>query len=249
MTGERYTLQEIVAEFNEVTRSLSRALVATRSLDYLKRSAEAAQKAASRLRGFKEGARLQQDEYAANILLGMQCFASALAAEITMWVELRAGTPHAAWNSLIDAQEYLTIAAQGCPAEAIDAAQARVDKYEKMLFPHMVFASCGLLYKSGICNICEQTFAQCEHDEGRIYLGRVCREEEVQDVRLLEISLVPEPRDKRCIAVAIEDEDGRMRDVFTWDVVDEDRDETDRIGGKRMNFLGYSFKQLEGVYH
>jgi hypothetical protein len=238
-------LDELFREFETDVRGIAHERYPVRSERQLKTASERAWTLAETVAGYKEDARVKQDGAAANMLLSAQCFASALASEIDMWLALREGNPDAAWSKLIDAEEYMDVAARAHATDGTSEMAARLAQLEEMLFPAVVYLSCSFRYRSGTCTICDQKFDECPHEEDGVYVGRLCREVNRLDMRLLEVSVVDSPRDKRCRLATREDGEGVHRNWFTGEIVEgESKGDTE---GKMFNALIYSEHRLKNV--
>ncbi len=243
------TVSEFVQEFEAAMRKTGPFLWFTRPAKAMIEHQQSAEEWAKRARAAKEEARANKWEEVANLMLSLQCFALCVARQFEIYRQLKIDRPDAAWDALVDAQEYIQIAIQARDHPDYRVHADRLRKAEELLFPRPIFQSCGIVYRAGNCTICGQRFDSCEHEEGRVYLGRLCREVDRRDVRLNEISLVPEPRDKRCRVVAWEDDEGVYRDYFTWEEIRDEntRNEAKSLGGRRFGGYAYRFETLRDV--
>ncbi len=243
------TVGEFVQEFQAAMLKVAPFLWFTRPAEAMIEPQRSADEWADRARAAKEGARVNKQEAVANLMLSLQCFARSISRQFEMFLKLKQGQPDAAWEALIDAQEYIQIALQIDDLPNYRFHADRLKKFGELLFPIPLFTSCGIVYRAGNCTICEQRFDSCEHEEGRVYLGRLCREVNRRDVKLNEISLVPEPRDRRCRVGAWEDDEGVYRHWFTWEKIPESEagNEVKPHGGRRAGFHAFYFETLTDV--
>jgi hypothetical protein len=243
------TVNEFVREYEAAMQKIAPFLWFTRPSDVMVEPERRAQEWAARACAAKEEARSNEWGEIANLMLSLQCFASCIASQFEMYQRLKSGQPDAAWDALVDAQEYIQIAIQADDHVDYRVHSDRLRMAEELLFPRPAFQSCGIVYRAGNCTICGRRFDSCEHEEGSVYIGRLCREVNRRDIKLNEISLVPEPRDKRCRVVAWEDDEGVYRNWFTWEKVQEEEagQEVKSSGGRRIAGYAYRFETLRNV--
>jgi hypothetical protein len=239
------TLEELLQEFETEVRHLARQRFPVRSQATLKAAAEQAWILAETLTGFKEDARAKGDGEVANALLSAQCFSSAIASEIEMWSEIRAERATEAWSKLVDAQEYIAVANRAHSTSGATEMIERLALLERTLFPPVVFVSPSFTFRPGRCSICEERFDLCPHEEDVVYAGRLCRELQRTDVRAIEVSIVENPRDRRCRLTTREDEAGTHRDWFTGEIV-EVATQSDEPG-KVFDAIIYAAHRLRAV--
>ena len=245
MERETKTIEQIVSEFESRFADLYQDLVPVRSIERMKRASESAWQLAEWTAIFKEAARNLELEMEANMLLSMQCTASALASEVSMWIALRSDDPDRAWVCLIDMQEYLQIAERAHSATVVSEFIVRAVQHENTLFPPIMFVSPEFRYRPGKCTICAEQFDRCPHEEDAIYLGRLCREVERQKVSVEHVALVKKPRDKRCRLASIEDAQGCSRHWFTNEEVTAESNGSE--AGRKFNALVFHAYSLKNV--
>jgi len=195
-----------------------------------------------RIRGFKYGARKAQDEGAANVLFHLQCGLNAMSSFLAMWVELKKPDYYSAWSRLIDSEEYISVAMRASDAgAALEAFLRRLKETERVIFPGFrVYNSAGLLIR-GNCSVCGKPFSGCQHLEGRVYWGRLCRRVNVDLVSVDHVAIVDEPRDRRCVMTEITD-DGFYRDFMTWKKL---RKLEEGAPNNKVTGIVFSFEQIE----
>jgi hypothetical protein len=175
-----------------------------------------------RVKGFKYGAVAAGHEGTANKLFQLQCRLNAQRLFLRMWLALKRNEPFQAWNELVEAQEYVAMALRA----AVDDIQLEefvehLQRAEAVIFPGFAYyQSWSVLMRGGTCTVCGRPFADCDHIEGRVYLGRMCVRVNPELISCDHIALVKDPRDRRCVITEIE-ADGRVRDYMTWRVVRE----------------------------
>jgi hypothetical protein len=166
------------------------------------------------------------DEDYANCLLGCECVARALLAELSMWLLLKQEEPEKAWDQLIGAQQAMRGAMRAHRGFShvmphID----RLETFEALVFPPQVFVSAGLIVRSQKCSICGTEYGDCEHVAGRPYMGRFCAII-AADLEANHVAIVEKPADKRCRITSFDTPEGR-RNRMTWKLQDETPNETD----------------------
>jgi hypothetical protein len=172
----------------------------------------------NRIRGFKYGAMDAGDEEAANALFHLQCGLNAQIAFLKMWLSLKKSEYYEAWDFLIDAEEYISIAMRAKDGGAgLDEFLEDLRRVERVVFPgYNVYNSWGAVIRAGQCTICARPFSECDHVEGLVYGGRLCVRIRPEIVRVEHIALVEEPRDRRCVVTEFTStEDGYYRDYMT----------------------------------
>jgi hypothetical protein len=243
------TVGEFEREFHAGMLKIAPFLWFTRPSEAMIEPQRSADEWASRARSAKEGARANKQQAVANLMLGLQCFARSISRQFEMFLQLKNCRPDAAWDALVDAQEYVQIAIQVRDLPNYRFQADLLQKFEELLFPKPMYVSCGIVYRAGNCTICEKRFDSCEHEDGSVYMGRLCREVNRRDIRLNEISLVPEPRDKRCHVGTWEDDDGVYRDWFTWQEIREEEVGKELMprGPRQAVFRAFRFETLKDV--
>ncbi len=193
------------------------------------------------IKGYKYQAIERKDEFSANTFFHFQCVLNSLASILKMWVELKGQKYKEAWDLLIDAQEYLLVALRiEGNHYGIEDLQTLYENIEKIIYPGWpLYNSVGYLEKGGECSICGKQYGDCEHLEGIIYMGRLCRRINAEPITMDHIAMVESPSDKRCIIQWITTEDGRKRDYITWKLTDEKIDNPEgkgmMLGGVMLN--------------
>jgi hypothetical protein len=212
------TFKEIVDRYNEL-------LEESRYLDFIVRDKDLQEMQVKKLnefrgylKSYKQQAVQRLDEKLANTFFHLQCVINARTSSLQIWISIKDGKYHEAWNHLIDGQEYIQYAIQtGDGSDRLDGLAKRLQDTEQLIFPGFpVYSSLGLIFTGGVCSICEKPIEECEHLEGRIYWGKVCQRIEIQKVDIDHSAIVPNPRDRRCIITEYAADDGFVHDYITW---------------------------------
>ncbi len=190
---------------------------------------------------------LNKNEDIANLFLYYQCAFNLKISHLNMCLSIKIGEPHTAWNYLIDTQEYFQYALRAFRVSgfASDSAIESLLEYKKKLLAvedvifhrYPVYLSCGFRTKEGTCSICAQPIDSCEHIEEYVYMGRICKRilTENNYVAIDEISLVTNPKDRRCIITYYHKEDTCI-DYITRKKLPKKKDaSTDRVFGGIAN--------------
>ena len=163
----------------------------------------------------KESSVQSQDEEIANLVLGYECIATALQRELRMWMALKKGEAHLAWDLLIGAQTAAMNAARAHPRlQHWTRYEERLLWLQELLFPRQLFSSPGGKVIRAQCSICDAEYGACDHIPGRAYMGEFCHRI-IQKIELSEVSLVDEPANKLC-RVTTMNFGGTARDTLTW---------------------------------
>lgn len=208
-------LPAFVATFNELVQESENLLSIARDSNLQREACSLLEDAIQRVLAEKTDAISRHDEDYANLLLGCESVATALLAELKMWLLLKEERPDEAWNHLVAAQ-----------MSSIDAARAhegfrhlehhnqRLEAIEHLVFPPQVFVSSGMLVKYQECSICGQDYDDCEHLVGKPYMGHFCYII-ARDLDLDHVAIVKHPADKRC-RIERFGVDGGTRNRMTW---------------------------------
>jgi len=173
-----------------------------------------------KLSRLKKAAARENRDRAANELLAMELAIVAVRSELRMWFELGRRMPEQAWDQLIEAQDALESAAAvrrqlGFDAKQLDNLLKRLLFIERWVFPPQTFVSVGGVAARRECSICAACYEECDHIAGRAYKGKLCAPVVREFLELHEVSIVPEPADKRC-RVTHFSESGKSRNKMTW---------------------------------
>lgn len=213
-------MDELIKIYNATTLDAERACFYTRSIDFQKNCIKElevlAQEIDSSLKEYIE----QFNEESANLALYLKTTVLALKNEVQMWVYLKTEEYDNAWDALISAQNGLTASLRIRPTEYnLENRLRHLEGVERLVFPPQTFSSHGSIVKKSTCSICNGPYQECDHIKGRPYMGQFCVEI-IEELQLLEVSIVEHPKDKRCRVTSISDNTGRKRDLFTWELID-----------------------------
>ena len=198
-----------------------------------------------RIKAFKYGAIDAKDEDGANKLFQFQCRLNAGVSFLRMWMDLKKDKPYAAWDDLIDAEEYVSIAMRAANDDIeLGRFMDHLKNTEAVLFPGYVrYHSIGAFIRGGTCSVCGKPFGECQHVEDLVYWGRLCMRIHPEIVAVDHVALVQEPRDRRCIMTEVETEDGYYRDYMTWHITEKAEKHTNKVA--RFKGRLFSNKLLE----
>lgn len=248
MTTQTINLAELLEEFDAVAQKAHSLAFPVRDIELQRKHVAELVRLHDRLRAVKRAAIGAKREDIANDFLGTQCLARALAEELNMWIALRTGDPHAAWEALFQAQDHVFVAFRAVPHNpTIQEYAHRLSTLEARLFPRLIFLSAGFEHSGGKCSVCHKPFDECSHVEGRVYCGQVCAEIDFSAVELDHISVVESPRDKRCYAHSYQEDDGTWLDIMTRLPLDPQPAPTSDSPGRRVECVIFTNKTLAGV--
>lgn len=215
MANRKYSLEEIVDIFTTALDEAQAVNTFTRSIRLQKEQIESLSKNIALMKGFKYQAIEREHEYWANKFFLQQCMLSSLRASLECWVFIKNGEFEQAWSTLIDAQEYCSIAIKIERFEGLDNLEQHLKAIEIAIFPGWaVYNSIGMLETIGKCSICNNPFNDCDHIEDEIYMGKLCRRVDRKIIEVNHTAMVTTPYDRRCIFTHLSI-DGEMVDNFT----------------------------------
>jgi hypothetical protein len=150
----------------------------------------------------------KQDEDYANCLLGCECAARAVLAELHMWLLIKEEHPDDAWAELVNAESLVLGAIRSHRGFShLAPLMERLELIERVIFPQQAFVSAGLTVLKQICSICGEEYGDCEHLAGMPYMGRFCSIV-AGDLEPNHVAIVGRPADKRCRVTHYETEEG-----------------------------------------
>ncbi len=240
MNRQEATLPELIEEYTTAMKGGHRLGFLVGDTDLQVQTVDGLVALRKQVRGFKAGARGAGDERAANTIFHMQCGLNAMISFLTMWVELKRSNHQTAWNRLIDAQEYLSIALRASEGgTGVEEFLTRLQQVERVIFPGFpLYNSVGQIIRGGKCTICDRPFNSCEHVEGQVYWGTLCVRALPEIVEVDHVAMVDEPRDRRCIITEISEDDGYYHDYMTGKVTRKAEDKKEGVAG---SFTGVIF--------
>ncbi len=220
------TRSEKIPHFNSIIEECEVFTSITRDSELQREACARLDGLLSELRTEKQDAITEKDEDFANLLLGFECVANCLRAEITMWLLLKSEKPDEAWDNLVTAQ----MAAAG----AVRAHQGfahllykneQLEAIEKLVFPPQVFISAGLIVRRQECSICGEEYGECAHLAGKPYWGEFCCII-ARDLEADHVAIVENPADKRCRVQGF-GIDGGWRNRMTWKIAPQNPDKSE----------------------
>lgn len=164
-------------------------------------------------------------ENEANLTFCLDQSLQAIQYELQMLINLKEDNMGEAWNNLVKAQITYENVVRNCPCESIseNGYITRLEWYEKLLFPGMMFASIGGIIKKSHCSICNESYSKCNHIKGKLYNGELCVRV-ITEMELEEVSLVDVPANKQCRVSTIA-YNGKTVDALTLREVEQTNDE------------------------
>lgn len=241
----KVTIKELVENYNKLLKE-------SLSYNYLVRDTDLQKEQIAILTDFKNRIKYvkyqlieQNDEEYANLFFHFQCVLNSLIANFQLWIAIKEASYKVAWDRLIDAQEYLDVAFRiDGDHYGLDDLYNNLVNIEKLIFPgYPLYNSGGFIEKGGSCSICNEPFNQCEHLEGFIYMGKLCRKVNCEFIEFNHSALVKNPHDRRCIIEWISTDDWKKRDYITWKKLDEDVESEG--GGMTMGGVLFNMNVLD----
>jgi hypothetical protein len=201
--------------FNEVIKDGEMLRSIARASDLQLEACRKLEQKMLEIREEKERAIEKQDEDYANCLLGCECSARTVLAELRMWLLLKQEEPEKAWDELINAQDSLLAAMRAHRGFShLSDAIKRLAAIEDLVFPPQIFMSAGVIVRTQLCSVCGSDYEDCDHLAGRPYMGKFCVIV-AGDLAADQVAIVEKPADKRCRVVDFET-DGGHRNRMTW---------------------------------
>lgn len=206
-------VKNIFEEFNELADTTQNLAIFTRDIELQKSAVKNIELHIEGIDALMSDTKLIESEL--NLLLFLKFTISAVQLELQMIICLKENKIDEAWAALILAQGNISIACSNHPfsSENLNGFVIRLDSYEKLLFPKIMFASVGGIIKKTKCSICEMEYEDCEHMKGKFYSGKLCVRE-IHEMDLEEVSMVENPASKmnRQLATTY---NGKQVDIFT----------------------------------
>lgn len=228
----------LVDEFNKVAAIAQRKAFITVGLEIQKEEIEALQAYRENLLNLKKKYVESGLENEANLVYCLEKSLESVQFELQMLVNIKEDKMSEAWDNLIDAQlTYGTVLRN--PLQGFKTANdnyiAKLDTYEKLLFPEMAFFSVGGVVKKCLCSICNDNYAKCNHIKGKLYNGELCTRE-ISEMTVEEISFVETPANKHCRQLTISYNEKTV-DVLTL------REQSETLEDDEMSCIVYEFPQ------
>jgi len=224
----------LVDEFNEVAAIAQRKAFITVCAEIQKKEIET-------LKVYREGLFDLKKKYVerglkneANLIYCLEKSLESVQFELQMLVNIKEDKMSEAWDNLIDAQLAYGVVLRN-PLQGFEPTNdgyiARLDAYEKLLFPKMAFFSVGGIAKKYLCSICNDNYAKCNHIKGKLYNGELCTRK-ISEMTAEEISLVETPANKHCRALTMF-HNGKAVDILTL------RETNEQLEDNELNCIFY----------
>ena len=208
---------DIVLDFNRTVKEAEVFVSIARDSELQRAACVKLECALAAVSAEKKRAIEQSEEDYANLLLGCQCVATALIAEIKMWLLLKEEMPDEAWDQLVTAQMASVDAVRAHDGfRHVEQNSLRLDAIEALIFPPQVFISSGMIASVQQCSICDEEYEDCPHLIGKPYMGMFCNII-AKGLSADHIAIVEHPADKRCRVIQFGVEGGN-RNRMTWRV-------------------------------
>jgi hypothetical protein len=164
-----------------------------------------------KIRKLKENYIRNGDEENANRLLASEFMVEGLKNEYLCADADSQRKPGKAWDYLQNALNNFYWAKKIYPK--LSGVSLHIEHCEKMekAFPQQLFLSPAFITKRIECSICGKDYKSCEHIAGRAYMGKLAGKV-YKDRIVREISIVTEPKDKRCRLKSIRLNNGTFSD-------------------------------------
>ena len=209
-------LPPFLTEFNDTIKDTEVFLSIARASELQQDASEVLERLSPKIAEEKARGIATKDEDYANMLLGCECVARALIAELKMWILLKQEEPEAAWDQLVYAQNAFSAAARAHDSFShLTFHNQRMEAIEQLVFPPQVFSSVALIVERQKCSICGDEYEDCAHLIGKPYMGEFCSVIMGGNVEIHSVSIVENPADKRCRIQYFDVEDGN-RNRMTW---------------------------------
>lgn len=243
---DKATIPQLIDEYLAAVEKASKFEYFVRAKELQQEQIERLVHLKNRIKSFKYGAIQAGQEQAANALFHLQCGLNAKIAFLEMWVLLKEDNAYEAWDKLIDAQEYITIAIRADDrGVGLEEFLDRLRTVETLVFPgYNLYNSWGAVIRGGKCTVCHKSFDECDHVEGLVYWGKLCLRVHPEIVSLDHVAMVEKPHDRRCVVTEITMEDGYYRDYMTWRKTKKDDEPEEGTIGKVVSRV-FSNKLLE----
>lgn len=146
-----------------------------------------------------ENALLSNNEAYLNDFYILRRYADFISTYCKLWEEIINGQFSRSWQSLQDALDLLRIIKKFSEIN-ISFFEGQLTELEKA-YPYNVFFSTGMVFDACECSICGKDIdsLECEHIRGELYAGKMAVGKVTNILRLDHVSMVLNPRDKRCV--------------------------------------------------
>lgn|GEM_PF-919349 len=241
------SFEQIDDEFESIVKHALKDMYPTTSKRILSNRADSLTDTIKIYKGYKYQAIKHDVEYEANCFLLMQCALSCLRSTFLMLKKFKDEDNVGAWHNLIDAYDYLEISIKIIEKHSnhikqdekeeliknhgIYVIKRRIERFENALFrPQKIYNSPGLVETIGDCSICGLAFHKCDHSEGEIVTGRLCRRVNRKILRADHSAIVTNPKDRRCIFTSAFNDEKISIDFFSREPLTEPKEENVYVG-------------------
>ncbi|OTG69285.1 hypothetical protein B9T25_01445 [Acinetobacter sp. ANC 4470] len=215
-----YTFKEIHSQFCETIDKLQIYNNYTASLELKKTAIDDCILFLKFIRNEKYKAIKNENSVIANHLFHMQCVLNSLLSSLKIWLYIDNNEFKNAWDSLINAYEYLSIAKKINEYEGLLNLEKHLNCIENCIFPkRKIYLSAAFTSTIGNCSICNKDFHECIHIENNIYCGQLCYRANIKNIKGNHVALVENPKDRRCIVTSYGQENSII-DSFTLEKVE-----------------------------
>jgi hypothetical protein len=205
----------LIEEFNEVALTAQKKAYITIGIEIQKEEIDNLKKFREELLPLKVEFIERKLENEANLIYCIDNSLLALQYELQMLVNIKEDKMSEAWGNLVNAQLIYGNVFRNSPFKIKSELGylERLDNYEKLLFPNLLFHNVGGIIKKSHCSICNKKYGQCNHIKGKLYFGEMCCRV-ITEMELEEASLVDNPANKHCRVLTIEMK-GKKIDILT----------------------------------
>jgi hypothetical protein len=235
----KFLFHEIDKKFDTSVGKILGEMFPTTSKNILRQNSEDLSRKVMVHKNFRYQAIARGVESEADIFFLMQCVFSSMRSTFLMLALFKEEDNVGSWHKLIDAHDYIDIAIRIAekyvddPLEILKIREThglweikrRLNEFERTLFrPQKLFNSSGMVETIGNCSICGLPFHECDHVEGDIVMGRLCRRVNRSILRADHSALVEHPKDKRCVFTTTFNSRGVSIDFFSREPLKEPKD-------------------------
>lgn len=141
-----------------------------------------------------------RDEEEANGLRSAEILIRSVISELAMWLDLARDRGDAAWNHFCDAESRAFSCTRWLSSRNLGEQRLKhLEVVEGIAFPPQpFFFSVGFIAARRLCTVCNSDYGTCEHMAGDLYFGQIAGRRVTDVTRILELSFVNDPRNKRC---------------------------------------------------
>lgn len=234
----KYSHQDVIDSYNDFIDSANSLNLLVRSTRLQKEKIADIDRYIKYIKHFKHQAASKGDEKFANLLFHFQCMLRCVQSSIEMWLHLKEDEYQKGWSCLVDAQEYKDVALKVEDHDGVRRMDVFLEKVRDAIFPPWIhYNSAAFSSTIGRCSICGEPFGDCDHIEGLVYSGALCRRVDIQLIEGHHSAIVSNPRDRRCIITEVSRDDGSMMDVFTLENTGEAHEREDGVAGHMKGII------------